>query len=597
MATIGALPAAPAGIGTDPEAQQAYVDALSKVADSLENRGGTNWFNVAQGFLAPTRGGSFAESTGNAAGAIGKDIEREKELAPSLAMMRAQIAGQKYTMQNDAKALGLMGQTLGVSPSEVPNTLSSGNIDASQSAKLQAIYPLVASLSPARGEILKNMIGFTNEATKAGAEASNANVATARLNAEFPGALPNVTQPSTPQPSTAQSPAAQQGFGLNYPVEKATISSPFGERKNPFDNSKIESHNGIDFAAPLNSPVQAVLPGKVSSIEKSPDGYGNRVIIEHPNGTTSYYAHLNDVNVKTGDDLTQGQPVGTVGSTGKSTGPHVEFGILDKNGKPIDPSLLFQKGSAPQNAQKPTAGAESSGLGIAGQQAVLKEQAVAGNKQYNTMRDALISETPDAFISSNAQLDRLHVLATRKDANQIFGVLQAGDEDSFIKKLAKIGMSATDEGVTIGDIGHLRTGFDNIVRNSTLNTEQKAAASEAAMIMSQQVINNLKMNRQTAFGARLTNYEDQQMQALNTNMNNIPQFIDKWAAQRKLENSKGLAVKDAYSDWVREKGENYANTHLNEFFNSKDSPFRKVPEQYASAYSYLSNNYKYKPQQ
>ena len=587
MATIGALPAAPAGIGTDPEAQQAYVDALSKVADSLENRGSTNWFNVAQGFLAPTRGGSFAESASNAAGAIGKDIEREKELAPSLAMMRAQIAGQKYTMQNDAKALALMGQTLGVEPTQVPNALSSGNINADQSAKLQSIYPLVASLSPARGEILKNMIGFSNEATKAGAEKSNADVAAARLEAEFPGML---NKP-------AAQPAAPQGFGLNYPVEKATISSPFGERKNPMDTSKTEMHGGIDFAAPLNSPVQAVLPGKVASIEKSPDGFGNRVIVEHPNGSTSYYAHLNDVNVKQGDELTQGQALGTVGSTGKSTGPHIEFGILDKNGKPIDPSLLFQKGQAPQNAQKPAAGSEPSGMGVAGQQAVLKEQSVAGNKQYNTMRDALTGEMPDAFVTSNAQLDRLHNIATRKDANQIFGVLQAGDEDSFVKKLSKIGMSAGDEGVTLGDIGHLKSNFDSIVRNSTLKTEQKAAASEAANILANQVIMNLKTSRQTAFGARLTNYEDMQMQAINSNMNNIPQFIDKWAAQRKLENSKNLAIRDAYSDWVNQKGENYANTHLNEFFNSKDSPFRKVPEKYAQYYSYLSNNYKYKPQQ
>ena len=590
MATIGALPAVPTGIGTDPEAQQAYVDALSKVADSLENRGGTNWFNIAQGFLDPGRTGSFSESLGKAAGAYGKDIEREKELAPSLAMMRAQIAGQKYTMQNDAKALALMGTTLGVAPNEVPNALSSGNVNADQSAKLQSIYPLVASLSPARGEILKNMIGFSNEGTKAGAEASNAEVTRARLEAEFPGML-------KPKITPAEAPAAQNGFGLNYPVEKATISSPFGERKNPMDTAKTEMHGGIDFAAPLNSPVQAVLPGKVASIEKSPDGFGNRVIVEHPNGTTSYYAHLNDVNVKQGDDLTQGQALGTVGSTGRSTGPHVEFGILDKNGKPVDPSLLFQKGQAPQNAQKPASGAEPSGMGVAGQQAVLKEQAVAGNKQYNTMRDALTSELPDSFVTSNAQLDRLHNIATRKDANQIFGVLQAGDEDSFVKKLAKIGMSAGDEGVTVGDIGHLKTNFDSLVRNSTLNTEQKAAASEAANILANQVIMNLKTSRQTAFGARLTNYEDMQMQAINSNMGNIPQFIDKWAAQRKLENSKNLAVRDAYSDWVNEKGENYANTHLNEFFNSKQSPFRQVPEKYAQYYSYLSNNYKYKPQQ
>ena len=592
MATqaIGALPAAPAGIGTDPEASQEYSDALSKVLSSLENRNQTNWFSVAGQLLDPGRTGNFGEALGRASSELGRQQEKNQEQEPNVAMMRAQIAGQKYTLGNDAKALSLMGANLGMDPTDVTQTMNSGALNPNQTAKLQQLYPVIASLSPQRGEMIKNMIGFQNEATKAGAEAQNANVGKARFLEEVPTAkkyFQNETQPA----------ATPQGFGLDYPVQGATISSPFGERKNPFDNTKTEFHNGIDFAAPLGSPVQTVLPGTVSKIEKSPDGYGNRVIVSHPNGPSTYYAHLGDVNVKEGDDLTQGQPVGTVGSTGKSTGPHVEFGALGKDNKPIDPRFLFQKADAPQNAQKPTAGAESTELGGVAQQAVLKEQAIAGNKQFNTMRDAITGELPDAFLASNAQLDRLHNIATRKDANQIFGVLQAGDQDSFVQKLSKIGMSAGDEGVTVGDIGHLKTNFDSLVRNSTLNTEQKAAASEAANILANQVIMNLKTSRQSAFGARLTNYEDQQMQAINSNMGNIPQFIDKWAAQRKLENSKNIAIRDAYSDWVKEKGENYTNTHLHEFFGSKDSPLRQIPQKYASAYSYLSNNYKYKPQQ
>ena len=597
MATqaIGALPAAPAGIGTDPEASQEYSDALSKVLSSLENRNQTNWFSVAGQLLDPGRTGNFGEALGRASSELGRQQEKEQEQEPNVAMMRAQIAGQKYTLGNDAKALQLMGANLGMDPTDVTQAMNSGALNPNQTAKLQQLYPVIASLSPQRGEMIKNMIGFQNEAIKAGAESQNSNVGQARLEAEFPGAMPKPAQAAQAAPVKAP-----QGFGLDYPVQGATVSSPFGERKNPFDNTKTEFHNGIDFAAPLGSPVQTILPGTVSKIEKSPDGYGNRVIVSHPNGSSTYYAHLGDVNVKEGDDLTQGQPVGTVGSTGKSTGPHLEFGALGKDNKPIDPTLLFQKAAAPQNLEKPAAGAnpsDASGLGIAGQQAVLKEQAVAGNKQFNTMRDAITGELPDAFLASNAQLDRLHNIATRKDANQIFGVLQAGDQDSFVQKLSKIGMSAGDEGVTVGDIGHLKTNFDSLVRNSTLNTEQKAAASEAANILANQVIMNLKTSRQSAFGARLTNYEDQQMQAINSNMGNIPQFIDKWAAQRKLENSKNLAIRDAYSDWVNSKGENYANTHLNEFFNSKESPFRQVPQKYAQYYTYLSNNYKYKPQQ
>jgi len=161
MATnpIGALPTAiPPGIAGDPNAQQEYMAALSKVIESLEKRNEINYFNVAGQFFDPGRTGSFGESVGRASASVGKDIEAQKANAPTLAMMRAQLAGQKYTLSNDAKALQIINDNLlGVDPQSAEKVLSSGNLSQTQISRIPQLYPLIKELSPARAGTLKDI--------------------------------------------------------------------------------------------------------------------------------------------------------------------------------------------------------------------------------------------------------------------------------------------------------------------------------------------------------------------------------------------------------------------------------------------------------
>jgi len=160
MATnpIGALPTAiPPGIAGDPTAQQEYMAALSKVIESLEKRNEINYFNVAGQFFDPGRTGSFGESVGRASASVGKDIEAQKANAPTLAMMRAQLAGQKYTLSNDAKALQIIGDNLGIDPQNAEKVISSGDLSQTQISRIPQLYPLIATLSPARAGMLKDM--------------------------------------------------------------------------------------------------------------------------------------------------------------------------------------------------------------------------------------------------------------------------------------------------------------------------------------------------------------------------------------------------------------------------------------------------------
>jgi len=160
MATnpVGALPTnIPAGITSDPTAQQEYMSALTKVIDSLEKRNEINYFNVAGQFFDPGRTGSFGESVGRASASVGKDVEAQRANAPNLALMRAQLAGQKYTLANDAKALNIIADNLGIDPREAQQSLSSGNLTQSQISKIPQLYPAIATLSPPRAEMLKNL--------------------------------------------------------------------------------------------------------------------------------------------------------------------------------------------------------------------------------------------------------------------------------------------------------------------------------------------------------------------------------------------------------------------------------------------------------
>lgn len=111
-------------------------------------------------------------------------------------------------------------------------------------------------------------------------------------------------------------------------LSRGTVSSSFGERWG-------RMHNGIDIAAPLGTPIHCVSPGKViySGWE---DGYGNVIKIDNDNNMVTIYGHCSKLIVKKGSHVNKGDKIGEVGSTGRSTGPHVHFEVR-KNGIPQNP--------------------------------------------------------------------------------------------------------------------------------------------------------------------------------------------------------------------------------------------------------------------
>jgi murein DD-endopeptidase MepM/ murein hydrolase activator NlpD len=118
------------------------------------------------------------------------------------------------------------------------------------------------------------------------------------------------------------------------PVRRGYISSYFGERQDPFTGHQT-FHKGVDFAAARGSDVLAVGAGVVT-FSGYHAGYGGVVEISHGDGYVTRYAHNQQVKVQTGQAVSRGDVVALMGSTGRSTGPHVHFEVL-RNGRPVDP--------------------------------------------------------------------------------------------------------------------------------------------------------------------------------------------------------------------------------------------------------------------
>lgn len=124
------------------------------------------------------------------------------------------------------------------------------------------------------------------------------------------------------------------------PVMQGWISSYFGRRTDPF-NGRTAYHKGIDFAGPAGSQVVAVAAGVVT-YSKDRFGYGKTVEINHGNGYVTRYAHNQRTLVTPGDTVQKGQAIALIGSTGRSTGPHLHFEVL-RNGRAIDPMSFVRQ--------------------------------------------------------------------------------------------------------------------------------------------------------------------------------------------------------------------------------------------------------------
>jgi murein DD-endopeptidase MepM/ murein hydrolase activator NlpD len=126
-----------------------------------------------------------------------------------------------------------------------------------------------------------------------------------------------------------------------WPVSGGYITSPYGYRIYPFDDDGgRQFHTGIDIGSPTGTPVRSAMAGRVSSAGWN-DVFGNHVVVSHHAGYRTLYGHMSVIRVKTGAYVGTGERIGDVGSTGRSTGPHLHFTVY-KNGVTVNPRTLLK---------------------------------------------------------------------------------------------------------------------------------------------------------------------------------------------------------------------------------------------------------------
>lgn len=121
-------------------------------------------------------------------------------------------------------------------------------------------------------------------------------------------------------------------------IAQQKLTSGYGMRRDPF-HGKPRFHGGIDIAAAVGTPVLASADGVVKDVGTM-GNFGKGIAIQHADGSTSMYGHLSAQNVRKGQRVLQGQKIGAVGSTGRSTGPHLDY-RLKKNGQGVNPMAVL----------------------------------------------------------------------------------------------------------------------------------------------------------------------------------------------------------------------------------------------------------------
>jgi len=634
-----ALPTVPVtSFGGDTSAQQEYLTALNQVMQSLQSQAEPNLFSLAGAIGKPTPTGHWSEALASGASEYGRQQSEQKKLEPTLAQMRASIAGQKYEMQNDAKALSLIGNKLGLSPTETESALSQGGVNPSQISVLQEIYPAIAQLSPKRAEMVKQMFSMGVEGQKLNISQQTNQInaikelkATpellpffkkqgfvpmdATLDQVITGQVPiNLSGTAPPadlsgKPITlddANKPATLDVSKIgNFLGSNLTVTSPYGMRIDPI-TKKETMHNGIDLAGKAGEPLKALFGGTV--INASPVGqYGNTVVVQHDDGHHSYYAHLDKASVKDGDVIKAGDIIGNLGSSGKSTGPHVEIGIKTPDRKSINP--LDYPPLKNMFAPKPIAGGETLLASTSNQRLPgesledfqNRKKAEAMSKIKITEEEQLskikTGEEREKGVEKQpiASVDLITNLGDYKDV--IYNRTQLNHVRDLIQKNREVMDLMSQQGVLpmIGSLiqsgvqtpwGSINADVNTAITKLKLPTEKQAIAREIAQIIYEQNQPIMKQGK-AIFGPAISNTDAVQMAKPGFAPEDPSQYIINMTMKMDLVNKYNGELKKKLDNWL----DNNPRVNTRKFFSSPE--YISTVEEFNVMYSNLLKGLNY----
>ena len=198
------------------------------------------------------------------------------------------------------------------------------------------------------GLISPGSIGEIVKEIKPSLAGDGANRESPRMSGESrPQTRPGLIAPAPVAPTTESAPVAAASAANFADLHDSTahnvrpvngeVTSAFGWRRDPFTN-RMKFHQGVDLRAAYGQEVQAASAGIVV-FSGDQGGYGTSVVVEHPDGTRTRYAHLSATVVRKGDHVGAGEPVGRAGRSGRATGTHLHFEVIGPDGRRMEPQL------------------------------------------------------------------------------------------------------------------------------------------------------------------------------------------------------------------------------------------------------------------
>ena len=516
------LPTPPTMLGADNTAQQEYFAALQKTLDALDARAnaGPNMFQIAGALLDPGRTGNVGEALGRTAQVVGAQQQRQEEMALPIAQVRAQLAGQKYEVANQAKALQLMAATLGMPVDTLQQQLQAGALPPGAMAKLSQVYPTIAQLSPKVGEIVKNVFGMQKDIASAANEDFKAGMSQAELVAKYgPQALqliPGGGKPYGPQATTTEPPPGTAGPVSAAPsvpgaaLAQPTAAATSGPTPSPFETQQLQQQE-----AQLRAKLRATDPTDTTTISL----------------------------INTDLDAVQKR--------------------LKQLGITTPPIASAQ----PRSAGAP---ADLSGLPLAAQADVSKKRVEESDKPYNARRDEILAYTPQLLEASNTNLRQLDYFARNKP--QIFALMQ---QQGVLSGL----MTAAQEGaqLTAGDFNaRLGLPVKQFLEKVKLSPEDQQAVRDVTRILGSEFLSNVKANK-GLLGVNPTDNDARLLQAPMASIDDSSKAMQLWARQQILLNKQREALYGAWSGYADQAG---AAASPRKFF-TPGSEYERINKEYA----------------
>lgn len=321
-----------------------YQAAFQQRVRAMEERGNSSYWSV---LFQATSFSDFLDRIDM----IGEIMDYDDQVLDQLAEARQAVAQAKADLetsrqgQQETLARQQSQQTqFQAQQAEVDRLIreitSQSDVYAQQIEKLEASQDQVAQqIAQAEATYQKQLVAEKAAAERAAKEKAAAEQA-AKAAAEKAARQQSSAASSSGSTSSGQTTASASGF--LWPIASShRVTSPYGWRTHPI-TGKRHLHGGIDIAAPNGTPVMASKSGVVV-ISQYGSSYGNYVVLSHPDGTRTLYAHLSQRNVSPGETVSQGQTVGLVGSTGSSTGNHLHFETWtgSSSSSRVDPMQFF----------------------------------------------------------------------------------------------------------------------------------------------------------------------------------------------------------------------------------------------------------------